>query len=140
MTGQDAVLDTAALKREAHVRATIVECKDAPAVVDDEDRTMCTVHNEPPLRLQLLKAPGEREFFVRCVHRDSSSTRSWGDVAPRSTVNIGISGAIAKGRPRLRDCMRRVTRDPTATFITFADTSLPILTARSPRIRALNHS
>ena len=51
MTGQDAVLDAAALERETHVRAAIVECEDAPAIVDDEDRTMATVHNEPPLRL-----------------------------------------------------------------------------------------
>ena len=51
MTGQDAILDAAALKREAHVRATIVEGEDAPAVVDDKDRTMTTVQNEPALRL-----------------------------------------------------------------------------------------
>jgi hypothetical protein len=76
MTGQDAVLDTAALKWEAHVRAPIVKCKDAPAIVYDEDRTMRTVHNEPPVCLQLFKAPGEREFFVRCVHEHNSSTRS----------------------------------------------------------------
>src|SRR5262249_56024970 len=37
MTGQDAVLDAAALERKTHVRATIVEGEDAPAVVDDED-------------------------------------------------------------------------------------------------------
>ena len=79
MTGQDAVLDAAALEREAHVRATIVEGEDAPAVVDDEDRTMATVHNEPPLRLQLLKAPREREFLVRRVHEHTSRSRSsWG--------------------------------------------------------------
>src|SRR5262245_40566806 len=51
MTGQDAVLDAAALKREPHVRAAIIEREDAPAVVDDEDRAMATVHNEPALRL-----------------------------------------------------------------------------------------
>src|SRR6478752_1848997 len=62
MTGQDAVLDAAALERKTHVRATIVEGEDAPAVVDDEDRPMATVHNEPPLRLQLFKASREREF------------------------------------------------------------------------------
>jgi hypothetical protein len=72
MTAQDAVLDASALKWEAHVRATIVECEDAPAVVDDEDRTMAPVHNEPPLRLQLLKAPREREFLVRRVHEHTS--------------------------------------------------------------------
>jgi hypothetical protein len=51
MTGQDAVLDTAPLEREAHVRATIVEREDAAAVVDNKDRTMTAVHDEPTLRL-----------------------------------------------------------------------------------------
>src|SRR5260370_12886659 len=68
MTGQDAVLDAAALERKAHVRATIVEGEDAPAVVDDEDRTMATLHNEPPLRLQLFKAPHEHDILFRRVH------------------------------------------------------------------------
>jgi hypothetical protein len=49
MTGQDAVLDAAALEREAHVRTTIVESEDAPAVVDHKDRTMATVQNEAVL-------------------------------------------------------------------------------------------
>ena len=81
MTGQDAVLDAAALEREAHVRATIVEGEDAPAVVDDEDRTMATVHDEPPLRLQLLEAPREREFLVRRVHAHTSRSHSFGGAA-----------------------------------------------------------
>ena len=68
MTGQDSILKASALEREAHVRAAIVESKNAPAVVNDKDRTMATVHNKPPLRLQLLKAPRECEFLVRRVH------------------------------------------------------------------------
>src|SRR5271166_4785863 len=68
MTGQDAVVDAAALKREAHVRATIVECEHAPAVVDHENRAMAAVHNEPPLRPELFKASRKREFLVRRVH------------------------------------------------------------------------
>jgi hypothetical protein len=51
MTGQDAVLDTSPLEREAHVRATIVEGEDAAAVVKNKDRTMTAVHDEPTLRL-----------------------------------------------------------------------------------------
>src|SRR5260370_41105865 len=74
MTGQDAVLDAAALERKAHVRATIVEGEDAPAVVDDEDRTMTTLHNQPPLRLQLFKAAHKHEFLVRCIHAHTSCT------------------------------------------------------------------
>ena len=77
MAGQDAVRDAAALEREAHVRATIVEGEDPPAVVDNEDRTMATVDNEPPLRLQLLEAPREREFLIRRVHEHTSSSRSF---------------------------------------------------------------
>ena len=68
MTGQDAVLDAAALEREAHVRAAIVEREDAPAVVDDEDRTMAAAHDEPPLRLQLLKAARSDEIRDWNIH------------------------------------------------------------------------
>jgi hypothetical protein len=72
MTGQDAVLDAAALEWEAHVRATIVEGEDTPAVVDDEDWTMAAVQNEPSLRLELLKAPRDHEFSIRHVHQHTS--------------------------------------------------------------------
>src|SRR5262249_44336851 len=72
MTGQDAILETAALERKTHVRATIVEGEDAPAVVDNEDRPMTTVHNESALCLQLLNAPRERELLVRRVHEQTS--------------------------------------------------------------------
>jgi hypothetical protein len=48
------VLDAAALQREAHVRATIVDGEDAPAIVDHKDRTMGAVQNEPTLCLELF--------------------------------------------------------------------------------------
>src|SRR5262249_20164799 len=51
MAGQDAILDAAPLEREAHVRATIVEGENVPAVVDDEYGAMGAVYNEPTLRL-----------------------------------------------------------------------------------------
>jgi hypothetical protein len=87
VTGQDAVLDAAALEREAHVRAPIVEGEDAPAVVDDEDRTMATVHNEPPLDLQLLKAARQRKFLARRVHERTFHCR----FGPLQVLrNIGI--------------------------------------------------
>src|SRR5215831_3128708 len=63
MTGQDAVIDAAAIEREAHVWATIVEGKDAPSVVNDEDRTMAAVHDEPAFRLQLVKPPRKPELL-----------------------------------------------------------------------------
>src|SRR5260370_24154545 len=72
MTGQDAVLDAAALERKTHVRATIVEGEDAPAVVDDEDRPMATVHNEPALRFEFLKASRVRALLVRHVQSHTS--------------------------------------------------------------------
>jgi hypothetical protein len=90
MTGQDAVLDAAALEREAHVRATIVEGKDVPAVVDDEDRTMGAVQDDPPLRFELLKAPRSYEFLVRRVHEHPSRPPLQGRCRLPSTVNISI--------------------------------------------------
>jgi hypothetical protein len=75
MTGQDSVLEAAALEREAHVGATIVESE-----------TMATAHDEPALRLQLLKAPREREFRVRRVHEHASFERcGW---APMATAQF----------------------------------------------------
>jgi hypothetical protein len=71
MAGQDAVLDAASLKREAHVRAPIVEGEDAPTVVDDKDRAMTAVQDDAPLRLKVLKAAGEHEFPTRHVHKHS---------------------------------------------------------------------
>ena len=90
MTGQDAVLDAAALERKTHVRTTIIQGEYAPPVVDDEDRATATVHDEPPLRLQLLKAPGEREFLVWRVHEHTSVAFSLGSSSTRSNVKIGI--------------------------------------------------
>jgi hypothetical protein len=75
VTGQDAVLDAATLKREAHVRAAIVEGKDAAAIVDDEDRAMTTMQYEPALRFQLLEASGKRESRVQAVHGRTSCGR-----------------------------------------------------------------
>ena len=49
-------------------QATIVEGEDAPAVVDDKDRTMATVHNEPPFELQLPKAASQRKFLAGPLH------------------------------------------------------------------------
>ena len=42
--------DAAALKRKTHVRTTIIQGEHAPPVVDDEDWTMATAHDEAPLR------------------------------------------------------------------------------------------
>ena len=72
VAGQDPVLDAAAIEREAHVRASVVEGKDAPAVVDDEDRAMGAVYDEPARRLQLVEGPCKREARVRHVHERTS--------------------------------------------------------------------
>jgi hypothetical protein len=73
MTGQDAVLDAAPLKRETHVRTTIVKREDTPAVVNNKDRAMAAVQNKPALRLQLFKAACEHEFSARHVHQLTSA-------------------------------------------------------------------
>jgi hypothetical protein len=46
----------------------IVEGKDAPAVVDHQDRTVAAVNNEPSLRPEFCEAPCEREFRRRRIH------------------------------------------------------------------------
>src|SRR5260370_37972771 len=49
MAREDAVLDAAPVEREAHVRAPIVERKDSPAIIDDDDRTLGAMYDEPSL-------------------------------------------------------------------------------------------
>src|SRR5262245_866346 len=77
MTGQDSVLEAAALEREAHVRAAIVETKDTSAVVHDKNWTMATVHTAPPHRIQPLTPARECEFLVRRVHDYRSLRIVW---------------------------------------------------------------
>jgi len=61
MAGEDAVIDAAAFEREAHMRAAIVERQYLPVIVHDENRAMMAVHNQPPLRLQLLNGARAHE-------------------------------------------------------------------------------
>jgi hypothetical protein len=68
MADQDTGFDTAAIEREALVRTTIVERKNSPAVIDDEDRTVAAVNDKPALRLQLFEGSRKREFLGRRVH------------------------------------------------------------------------
>lgn len=49
------------------MRATIVERKDAPAVVDDQDWTVTPVNNEPSLCPEFCEAPCAREFRCRRI-------------------------------------------------------------------------
>ena len=57
MAGQDAVLDAAAVEREAHVRASVVEREDAAAVIDDEDRPMGAVQTSRPFAFRSARLP-----------------------------------------------------------------------------------
>jgi len=75
VAGKDAVVDAAAIERKAHVRTAIVEGKHASPVVDDEDRTMVPVHDEPTLLLQLIEASRQREFLVRHIHEHTRFIR-----------------------------------------------------------------
>jgi hypothetical protein len=86
MTGQNVVLEAAALEREAHVRAAIVKCENAAAVVENEDRTVGAVHDEPPFRFQFLEAPCEHEFLVFRVHEHDSQLSS--DCVGGRSVNL----------------------------------------------------
>jgi hypothetical protein len=54
------------------MRAAIVEREDTTFVVDDQYRTMPPVCDQPPFRLQLLKAACVHELRGRCVHEQSS--------------------------------------------------------------------
>jgi hypothetical protein len=57
VAGQNAVVDRAAVQREAEMRATIVEREDATPVMDDQQWTRTAVDDGHPLGLQLRKSP-----------------------------------------------------------------------------------
>ena len=69
VTGQDPICDAAALQREAHVRAPVVEREDTSVVVHEQDRRMPAVHDEPTLGLQFVKAAGPHKLRGQRVHR-----------------------------------------------------------------------
>jgi len=95
VAGQGAILDAAAIQGKAHMRAAIVEREDTGFVVDDEYRSMRPVHDQSPLRLQLLEATRAHETRDRWVHVPSSP----------ATVFAGVLGACALsiyGRPPSR--------------------------------------
>ena len=58
MTGEDAVLDAAAIERKAHMRAAVVEREDASPVINHQDRGMAAMQHEPTLGLQLGETAG----------------------------------------------------------------------------------
>jgi hypothetical protein len=102
MTGQDAVFDAAQLERKTHVWAPIVEGENAAAIVDDQDRTMDAVQNEPALCLELIKAAGEHEFPARRVHKhcsrdcyDGLSPHSHQVTPPRRAAPVGRSPRLS---------------------------------------------
>src|SRR5271169_2453610 len=72
VAGQDAVLDAAALERETHMRAAIVERDYMPAVVHQQDRAMAAMHDEPSLDFQLFQAARVHEISSRGIHGGSS--------------------------------------------------------------------
>ena len=74
MTGQYAVLETAAVERKAHVWAPIVEREDASPVVDHQDWRMAAMHHEPPLALQLGEAARAHKVRRRHIHGYSRAT------------------------------------------------------------------
>jgi hypothetical protein len=58
MTSEDAVLDAAAIERKAHMRAAVVERKDASAVINDQHRGMAAMQHEPTPGLQFGETAG----------------------------------------------------------------------------------
>jgi hypothetical protein len=58
MAGEDAVLDAAAIKRKADMRAAVVEREDASPVINHQDRGMTAMQHELTLTLQLGETAG----------------------------------------------------------------------------------
>ena len=69
VTGQDAVMDAAAVERKSHVGAAVVHCVDLVVVVEDGDRPVLAGHHLTPLLLQLRQA-ADADLAVRTVRHD----------------------------------------------------------------------
>ena len=78
MTGQDTILDAPPLEREAHVGTTVIEGADVPAIVDDEDRTVVTTHNEPPVAFSSVRLPARaKSLFIASIEHTSRTQTFW---------------------------------------------------------------
>ena len=91
----------------------IVERKDAPAVVDHQDRTVAAVNNEPSLRPEFCKAPASASSAVGASMGVVPSARPqvivivvfWTGLPPRS------SGGFTTQRRIKHAIVRRVRAD-----------------------------
>ncbi|KXU84687.1 hypothetical protein CR51_41885 [Caballeronia megalochromosomata] len=132
------------------MRTTIIEGKDAPAVVKDEDRTMATLHDQPILLFQGFKAAHEHKFAIRCIHAHTPmfvTLRT--SKIPRAIRIISIFFSLAKQPGFFAACEPRRTPhlEPQATRYrarcAVAEVShgmdfLPVSNATDPRDTPLN--
>ncbi len=68
VAGQDAVLDAAAVEREAHMRAPIVEGENTARLVNHENRPVAAMNDEAALGFQLFECPGPHVARSQFVH------------------------------------------------------------------------
>ena len=108
MAGEDAVLEAAPVEREAHARAPIVEREDPPAVMDDEDREMGAMHDEPALGADGSLSPqrGPRRRRDKQTRPASVAQKETPRSSPRQEILAGTPPACARDPP-LRALKRR---------------------------------
>jgi hypothetical protein len=75
VAGQNAVLHAATIEWKAHMRTPVVQGVHSILVIDDQDRSMRSVHQEPSFFLEFLKSACTKEFRA---HNRASSCRSTG--------------------------------------------------------------
>jgi hypothetical protein len=74
VAGQDAVAHRAAVQREAHVRAAVVDRVHLVAVREETDGVPVQVHDEPPRRAHLVERRGVDQTFA-CNGRHAHSLK-----------------------------------------------------------------
>src|ERR1700730_13504610 len=57
VAGQDAVLNAAAIERETHMGAAIVEREDVPTLMHEQDRATAAVQDKSAFGFQLFEGP-----------------------------------------------------------------------------------
>jgi hypothetical protein len=106
MTGQNAVLNAAALERETHVGATIIQGEDTPPIIEDEDRTMAPGTTSRPFAFNSSRLPASANSWFGASMSTPPVIDSFGAVAgTRFNVNIGFLSRKREMAPRLRNCI-----------------------------------
>ena len=69
VASQNAILHAATIERKAHMRTPVVQGVHSILFIDDQDRSMRSVYQEPSLVLEFLQRACTDEYVCLCFRR-----------------------------------------------------------------------